>query len=109
MGRKSHSRSLILWANGQRVGLWRLPARGVAELQYDADWVLSAAGRPLSLSLPFQIGNAPLRGERVLNYFDNLLPHPSAPGRPLQDRLYRSFRIAECHWQRLRWRPAAAA
>lgn len=88
MGRKSHSRALALWANGQRVGVWRFPARGVAELQYDADWVVSSAGRPLSLSLPFQIGNAPLRGERVLNYFDNLLPDSE----PIRKRLASRFK-----------------
>lgn len=88
MGRKSHSRALTLWANGQRVGEWRLPARGVAELLYDADWVLSSAGRPLSLSLPFQIGNAPLRGDRVLHYFDNLLPDSE----PIRKRLAGRFK-----------------
>jgi serine/threonine-protein kinase HipA len=74
MGRKSHSRSLAIWANGVRVGLWTLPARGDATLQYDPQWVTSDAGRPLSLSLPFNLDNRPLKGPAVAHYFDNLLP-----------------------------------
>ncbi|MDZ7589500.1 MAG: type II toxin-antitoxin system HipA family toxin [Rubrivivax sp.] len=74
MGCKSHSRSLLLWANGVRVGRWTPPARGEPELQYDVAWVRSPQGRPLSLSLPFTLGNEPHRGQRVENCFDNLLP-----------------------------------
>lgn len=50
MGRKSHSQTLVLWANGERVGRWTIPARGDMELQYDPAWLASA------------------------HYFDNLLP-----------------------------------
>ena len=74
MGRKSHSRSLSIWANGIRVGTWTIPARGETRLQYDPDWVRSDVGRPLSLSLPFNLENRPLRGPAISNYFDNLLP-----------------------------------
>lgn len=74
MGRKSSSQSLSIWSNGQRVGVWTIPARGDMLLQYDADWVASAMGRPLSLSLPFNFQNLPFSGKNVLNYFDNLLP-----------------------------------
>lgn len=74
MGRPSHSRSLSVWINGVRVGLWTIPARGEMQLQYDPAWVASPLGRPVSLSLPFNLENLPLKGERVLHYFDNLLP-----------------------------------
>ncbi|RQH07145.1 type II toxin-antitoxin system HipA family toxin [Paraburkholderia dinghuensis] len=74
MGRKSHSRALSIWANGEHVGTWAVTPTGDMELRYDAAWKQSAAGRPLSLSLPFGVGDRPLRGERVHNYFDNLLP-----------------------------------
>lgn len=74
MGRKSHSRALSIWSNGERVGVWRLPARGDTELLYDSAWMASAAGRPLSLSLPFGVDSAPLKGPRVSHYFENLLP-----------------------------------
>ncbi len=74
MGRKSHSRALSIWANGERVGTWIIPARGEMELRYATTWTRSSVGRPLSLSLPFGIDEAPLKGVRVQNYFDNLLP-----------------------------------
>jgi serine/threonine-protein kinase HipA len=44
------------------------------QLQYDKTWVQSRLGRPLSLSLPFSLENQSHKGEKVLNYFDNLLP-----------------------------------
>lgn len=74
MGRKSHSQSLSIWTNGVRVGTWTLPARGDMYLQYDAEWVRSDFGRPLSLSLPFDLESQLLKGEKVFNFFDNLLP-----------------------------------
>ena len=78
MGRPTHSQALSVWANGERVGVWRLPTRGPMEFAYDTAWVESAAGRPLSLSLPFTPGNMAHKGPRVLNYFDNLLPDSEA-------------------------------
>lgn len=86
MGRRSHSRSLSVWTNGLRVGRWTIPARGEMELRYDADWVGLDAGRPLSLSLPFNLQNLPLKGERVANYFDNLLPDSDAIRRRVAER-----------------------
>jgi serine/threonine-protein kinase HipA len=74
MGRKSHSQTLGLWANNERVGHWTIPARGDMELQYDEAWVRSPHGRPLSLSLPFNPYNAAIKGDVVAHYFDNLLP-----------------------------------
>jgi len=77
MGRLSHSRTLSIWTNGQRVGTWTFNRRGEHSLQYDAQWMNSAAGRPLSLSLPFT-GEIALKGDRVRNFFDNLLPDSEA-------------------------------
>lgn len=74
MGRRSHSQTLGLWSNGERVGRWTIPARGDMELNYDDAWVHSDLGRPLSLSLPFNPHNEPLKGPAVEHYFDNLLP-----------------------------------
>lgn len=73
MGRPSHTRTLSVWSNGQRVGNWTFNRRGEHTFQYDSKWMNSAAGRPLSLSLPFT-GGLPLKGERIRNFFDNLLP-----------------------------------
>ena len=90
MGRPSHSRALAVWINGQRVATWRMPARNAAELHYDASWVSAPQGRPLSLSLPFQPGNLPLRGDIVTHYFDNLLPDSE----PIRRRLAQRYRSA---------------
>ncbi|WP_048439984.1 type II toxin-antitoxin system HipA family toxin [Caenimonas sp. SL110] len=75
MGRKSHTRTLAVWANGERVATWQAAGRGPAELRYEPSWLASPLGRPLSLSLPLAlVGNEPLRGPVVENYFHNLLP-----------------------------------
>jgi serine/threonine-protein kinase HipA len=86
VGRRSHSRSLSIWANGLRVGVWVLPGRGDPELRYDPTWARSEQGRPLSLSLPFNLDNLPLKGEKVYNYFDNLLPDSDAIRRRIAER-----------------------
>ena len=85
MGRKSHSRALSVWTNGQRVGTWTLPTRGDIEFTYDTEWMSSPGGRPLSLSLPYT-GERALKGERVQNFFDNLLPDSDAIRRRLATR-----------------------
>ena len=74
MGRASHSRALAIWSNGMRVGTWHIPARGEMELKYEPAWRTAGVGRPLSLSLPFDLNDRPLKGPAVGNYFDNLLP-----------------------------------
>lgn len=74
MGRRSHTKTLSLWSNGQRVGTWSMLPDGSAQLEYDQAWVDSPKGRPISLSLPFQLGKQVHKGPAVLNYFDNLLP-----------------------------------
>ncbi len=78
MTRRSHSQTLALWANGEYVGRWTVKARGDMELQYDAGWLASPRGRPLSLSLPFNLNNEPLKGDNVAHYFEGLLPDSDA-------------------------------
>jgi len=78
MGRRSHSRHLAVWVNGNRAATWTLARRGNTQLQYDDAWVQAPYGRPLSLSLPFNLQNRPLEGDRVHHYFDNLLPDSDA-------------------------------
>ncbi|NMF99411.1 type II toxin-antitoxin system HipA family toxin [Aromatoleum toluolicum] len=94
MGRRSHARALNAWANGTLVGQWRLPARGPAEFQYEPSWTAAPEGRPLSLSLPMTPDNVPLRGESVLNYFDNLLPDSDRIRARLQTRFHTRSREA---------------
>ncbi|MEO6958434.1 MAG: type II toxin-antitoxin system HipA family toxin, partial [Burkholderiaceae bacterium] len=88
MPRLSMTRSLTLWANGVRVGQWQVSARGTDSLVYDPNWAACQQGRPLSLSLPFALNNAPLMGPAVYNYFDNLLPDSDAIRRRLQARFH---------------------
>jgi len=57
------------------------------EFVYDAEWMASPVGRPLSLSLPFA-EQRPLKGERVRNFFDNLLPDSD----PIRRRLATRYR-----------------
>lgn len=89
MGRKSHSRSLSVWNNGERVGTWTIPARGDTQFRYDKAWMASAVGRPLSLSLPYT-GDQALRGDRVRDFFDNLLPDSE----PIRKRLATRYKLA---------------
>jgi len=92
MGRKSRARALSVWINGQRAGEWRIPARGDIELQYDQNWVESENGRPLSLSLPFSLDKASIKGKSVEYYFDNLLPDSEPIRKRLQDRFHTASR-----------------
>ena len=87
MGLPTHTRALSVWMNGQRVGTWRFNRRGEHAFQYDDVWMKSDAARPLSLSLPLAEGQA-LRGDRVQNYFDNLLPDSEV----IRQRLASRFR-----------------
>ena len=74
MRRTRKSGALGLWMNGQRVGAWVVTAQGEHQLHYDETWLASSLGRPLSLSLPLRPASAPYQGERVRNFFENLLP-----------------------------------
>ncbi|AZG11183.1 type II toxin-antitoxin system HipA family toxin [Pigmentiphaga sp. H8] len=90
MGRPSQTRALDVWANGIRVGQWRLPARGADEFLYDDAWAVSPVGRPLSLSLPVPLDPIPLRGAAVRSFFDNLLPDSDR----IRQRIQTRFRTA---------------
>ena len=85
MGRESRTRALSVWINGQLAAEWRIPARGDAQFQYDPNWVGSAQGRPLSLSLPFSLDNALIKGAPVDYYFDNLRPDSEPIQKRIQD------------------------
>ena len=87
MGRKSHSKGLSAWINGERVGVWIIPTRGASQFIYDQSWIDSPNGRPLSLSLPYSGGGLALKGERVDHYFDNLLPDSETIRRRIATRM----------------------
>jgi serine/threonine-protein kinase HipA len=90
VGRKSRRRGLAIWANGVRVGEWHIPASGPMELHYDPRWVASEQGRPLSLSLPFNLDGRPLKGDKVGFFFDNLLPDSEAIRQRIRTRFHTS-------------------
>ncbi len=69
-----HSNDLVVWMNGERVGVWSQPRGGAASFQYDPEWISSDSARRLSLSLPFTPANTPHKGDAVTHYFENLLP-----------------------------------
>jgi serine/threonine-protein kinase HipA len=79
------SQVLALWMNGLRVGTWSI-TRVTHVLTYDPAWLASPVGRPLSLSLPFNPGNEPIRGAKVAHYFDNLLPDADSIRNRLRSR-----------------------
>jgi serine/threonine-protein kinase HipA len=86
VGRKSHSRALGVWANGLRVGTWRIPSSGPMEFAYDPAWVEAPEARPLSLSLPINLDGLPTKGDRVGFFFENLLPESETIRRRVQAR-----------------------
>jgi serine/threonine-protein kinase HipA len=90
MGRPSQSRALGVWANGTYVGRWTIPKNAPMELSYDEGWASSPEGRPLSLSLPFTLDELTVKGERVGNYFDNLLPDSE----PIRRRIASRYGVA---------------
>jgi serine/threonine-protein kinase HipA len=80
----SRNRGLHLFANGQHVGEWRVPARGPVQLVYDPAWLADAEAWPLSNSLPFDLDGRAIWSERINFYFDNLLPDSTHIRRRLQ-------------------------
>ena len=88
MGRKPRTEALAVWINGIHAADWRVPARGDVELQYRRPWVDTPEGRALSLSLPFTLDNAPIKGNNVRSYFDNLLPDSE----PMRQRIQSRYR-----------------
>src|SRR6187549_2993511 len=82
------ARSLAVWANGVRVGLWRLPSRGAMDFAYDDSWRAAEEARPLSLSLPLTLDAHAHKGAAVQAYFDNLLPDSEPIRRRIQQRFH---------------------
>jgi serine/threonine-protein kinase HipA len=86
MGRRSHTRTLAVWINGELAGHWTLLPNGSQELTYAETWLRSPAGRPLSLSLPLRPASQPHRAG-VASFFENLLPDNAS----IRQRMQRRF------------------
>lgn len=88
---------LTIYINAEKVGSLFFSTTGQMQLTYDASWLQSENGRPLSLSLP--LSHHPLSGKTVESYFDNLLPDNDAIRRRIQTR----FRAASDRCFDLLW------
>ena len=82
-GRRSTSRALEVWMNGERVGTWSVSPREGHAFGYAQEWLVNPLRRPMSLSLPLTRETDLFRGEIVEAYFDNLLPD----GRDIRTRI----------------------
>lgn len=80
------STALNAWMNGEFVGTWSVD-RATHSFLYDPSWLKSPKVRSLSLSLPITASRE-VRGEAVVNYFDNLLPDSER----IRERLSRRFK-----------------
>ncbi|PNU20083.1 serine/threonine protein kinase [Geothermobacter hydrogeniphilus] len=85
MGRKRRGSELFIFMNGEKVGLLSRASNGNLAFQYDATWLDSKSGRPLSLSMP--LTDQTYSGDEVENYFDNLLPD----SQPIRNRIQKRF------------------
>ncbi|MEA3362885.1 MAG: type II toxin-antitoxin system HipA family toxin [Thermodesulfobacteriota bacterium] len=85
MGRKRLKKELFAYMNGEKVGTLVRNANGRLEFVYDKFWIESSSGRPLSLSMP--LTEQAYSGNRVENYFDNLLPDSQS----IRNRIQRRF------------------
>ncbi|GBU15437.1 hypothetical protein AwPolaro_08150 [Polaromonas sp.] len=81
------AQALNIWMNGILVGVWSVTRIGTPSFRYEPAWLVSAASRALSLSLPIT-STLEIRGEVVNSYFDNLLPDSPA----IRQRLSRRFK-----------------
>ena len=72
--RRTKSKHLAAWMNGEKVGDWSIDARGQHEFRYEQAWADAAEARPISLSMPMRPPTAPYRGSIVESFFENLLP-----------------------------------
>ncbi len=75
---------LIVAMNGIEVGYLDRDRSGAMAFRYLGDWLDRPGARPISLSLP--LDDRPWRGDRVYNFFDNLLPDSDAIRARMQAR-----------------------
>jgi len=76
--------SLSVLMNGSPVGWLARSSKGIISFGYDRNWLSDRNRRPLSLSLPLTA--QVYSGDRVENFFDNLLPDNMALRNRLQAR-----------------------
>jgi len=83
-GRKAKpAKELVVWMNGEEVGLWQITPAGSHKFTYSQSWLASPQFRPISLSIPAT--GLPVAGEAVVRYFENLLPDRDEFRRAMRD------------------------
>jgi len=88
VGRQKRSASLFVSMNGESVGVLKRSSTGNLEFSYSRTWLESEKSRPISLSIP--LGETVYTGDRVENFFDNLLPD----SQPIRNRIQTRFGAA---------------
>jgi len=86
VGRKSKRKRLVVWMNGERVGVWSILPSNIHEFRYDTSWLDFSEVRPLSLSMPIINAEYAYTGPVVEAFFENLLPDSVDIRRRLQRR-----------------------
>jgi serine/threonine-protein kinase HipA len=64
--------TLTVLMNGRLVGYLQKLSSGALRFQYASEWLATPGARPISLSFPLK--TSAYEGDRVYNFFDNLLP-----------------------------------
>ena len=88
MGRQKRSAALFVSMNGESVGTLKRSSTGNLEFSYCRPWLEAEKSRPISLSLP--LGRTVFAGDRVENFFDNLLPDSQS----IRNRIQTRFGVA---------------
>ncbi len=83
--------TLGVWMNGIRVGELTKSTSGALSFTYAPAWLGTDGARPVSLSMPLR--HQAYSGERVYNYFDNLLPD----NKQIRDRIQSRFKAPTSH------------
>ncbi len=76
--------TLFINMNGIRIGELYKESSGAMSFKYDQQWLDKTDARSISLSLP--LSNKTYFGDRVYNFFDNLLPDSSQIRAKIQKR-----------------------
>jgi HipA N-terminal domain len=73
VARRSKSKRLAVWMNGEQVGNWNIDAQGQHEFCYEQAWIDAEDARPISLSMPLRPQEAPYRGSLIRGRTDFIL------------------------------------
>lgn len=84
MASRHASLDLYVYMNNQNVGILSKQSSGQLSFTYVSAWLENKEARPISLSMPLREQN--YNGDKVYNFFDNLLPDNESLRRRIQKR-----------------------